>query len=134
MSRTCPKLFAVVIATLLALPPGWCCLLPAPSPATSDTPSVPMNDCCCGSESTPHSEQPNNQPTAPQPPRTCCCGHRDLLRGAAPGYDVAKDLSTVELVPQPLLRFAFANPFLMMDRLDPMPSQPLHVLDCVWRC
>src|SRR4051794_3676576 len=67
--------WALVCSFLLALPPGWCCLLPrhAPPP-TTEAPLEPQNDCCCCHQPT----QSAPQPTKPAAPLQCsCCPERE---------------------------------------------------------
>jgi hypothetical protein len=113
---------------LLALPSGWCCLLPlaaAPAPvAEADT------DCCsscCKKPKPPGEEAPTREPMA-----VCCCENLVPL----------KDDGGVKVTPD-----AFVTAHFTADRpagsgerltrpvvLSLSPPRPLHVLRCLWLC
>jgi hypothetical protein len=121
------RLLAFAAALLLALPPGWCCLLPRLRAAAA-SPTAKRH--CCSEEPTPRRDCPahdrGNGPLAP-----CCC-HTDpaLPPGpeAAPADLQAAPLPGVVVAHVPLVG-EFAQDFSLF--ITPPRLQLLH---CVWRC
>jgi hypothetical protein len=116
-------------ALLLALPPGWCCLLPARPTAPAPEDALP---CCplCRHEA----QQPASPPEAcPNPPAGGCSCQSDpatppQAKTAAPDLSVAPDFASAgeALAPTGI------GPALAV--LPSFASPPLQVLLCVWRC
>lgn len=120
-----PAVFTWLLAFVLVLPTGWCCV--DYGTRSGDSPAVKVSGGCpmCAGRSVPDRHQ------APVKSRSCCCEVR-----ATPAKST---LSTVPLDAQP----AFAVAHLDGNVADAAvhdrpvargPTIPLHVLDCVWLC
>jgi hypothetical protein len=117
---------------LLALPPGWCCLLqPCPARAAAPAPADPGPQCPCCSHPIPPPEAP-----APVPPPRCPCADRDATKSGTvkppallPGDGLAAaPTSAPDLQPSTAPGESLAGPNLAL------PSVSLHILHCVWLC
>jgi hypothetical protein len=128
------RLSALACGLLLALPPGWCCLLlpcpvraaaPAQTEATADEAQCP---CCRHTVPQPQPPSDAAPPRCPQP--TCCAAAPDAVKPSAPLADTALPaaLPAADLSPCPA-------PTGPAAAVAPSPaSTPLHVLHCVWLC
>ncbi len=138
------RLLVLACGLLLALPPGWCCLLPlcpaAQHAAPVTAPAGPCEPeetcCCCGAGARP--VPPPASPTPAPIPATCCpgCADRDVTApDAVKPPVVSPDAAPVAALP--------AGPHLLSGASSAGPaadlgplchSTPLHVLHCVWLC
>jgi hypothetical protein len=117
-------------AVLLALPQGWCCFLPLPTPCREEAPAE-VAACCHGPDGVRH------EPMAPTPepakPLKACCCQPDALAG--PNVEKPQlDLGLVASVSAPAPGLAFANTPGRIDDGFHLLSPPLHLLHCVWLC
>jgi hypothetical protein len=118
------RILAVVNATLLALPPAWCCILPAEQ--MKGAPSKPAHSCCNSG----HQESAPQKPDVPsQPSRDCCC-QQD--RTTPPTVEPVSFL----VLSVPLCDLLAAQPEIADQGTSPVVIfyPPLHVLHCIWRC
>jgi hypothetical protein len=126
--RTAPRdLLVLTACVLLALPPGWCCIL-LPEPAQAAV-MARADDCCRGCCAPPTPSQ--DAPPGRTPMKVCCCDNLIPLRkGAAQDTpDAPADLlPAVEVAPAPT-----GQPVSAAGKFLP-PPRALHVLLCVWRC
>lgn len=119
------KSVVLSIATLLALPPGWCCGMF--QHVKADT--APEKTECCQH---PGPEKPSdNLPATPK--AECCCSHE----AAIPAKAVEPtDTPSVVLFAVPNLGDLYFGLERTCDSVvllfDPGPK--LHILKCVWRC
>jgi hypothetical protein len=118
----------LLLAVLLALPPGWCCFVMTDVRATSPEPE-PTDCCCC--PPAPAGEE--DAPARPAP--RCCCGHRDVLKPEG------RTRTLPDGVVEPLLPLPVVAPITPATAataeallLPPPLPCPLHVLRCVWLC
>jgi hypothetical protein len=124
------NLLAFTACVMLALPPGWCCILAsAPGDPATETEKPACENCCRGC-----CPQPPRGDDAPpgRAPMTVCC-HDNLI----PSHKgPAKQLPELAAVPLP---FAVETPALPV-RDSATASGPfsapraLYVLLCVWLC
>lgn len=126
----------------LALPPGWCCILPqAMSSATEQVPTeqVPPSKlcCCCTPESEPPARTPE-EPRAPDEPAQvpspgCCCPHAEATKVAS--ADKPADYGSALAVLFPSRPFTAAGSLrIIASSHGPAEPIPLQILHCVWRC
>ena len=111
----------------LALPPGWCCLVPAR--ATQDTP-VPAGHCCSYTKSAPPAD-PVPEP-APAKPGGCGCCERDSTPPLDPERLIAAPAPAASPAVEPSP--PRAGPGLTFAVGFHAPSPPLQILYCVWLC
>jgi hypothetical protein len=130
---TCRTL-VIVAASLLTLPAGWCCMLPAPT-AAQGAPADACKSCCGGC--------PLSKPNCPAPakgkdrrppfPFVSCC----YLRTGVPPVRSLAHLVTLAILasgPDFIAASAALPNWEEVDGRRPGPSPPLHVLHCVWLC
>jgi hypothetical protein len=120
------QLLAFGATLLLALPPGWCCLLPRFG-ATAPSPKAKRH--CCSEGPAPRRDCPahdrGNDPLAP----SCCCQTDPALPPgpeATPADLAATPLPGVAVAPVPL-----GGELAQDFNFSPPPLQLLH---CVWLC
>jgi hypothetical protein len=125
---------ALVLAcgTLLALPPGWCCLFgrgyccgarPEAKAACSCAKTAEAA-CCC-------KEKPS-EPLKPPPEKSRCCV-RDLT--VAPKVDPPTGGLAVAVLAGPPALLADLTTFSFSPTLPTtLSTPPLHLLYCVWLC
>jgi hypothetical protein len=120
-----PVAFTYLLAFVLVLPTGWCCVdygAPSGQPtAVKASSGCPM----CAGRSAPDRQR------APAKSRSCCCEVR-----ATPAKSVH---ATVPLDAQPAFVVAPLDAVAAGEavRTEPFargPTIPLHVLACVWLC
>jgi hypothetical protein len=127
------RLLLLTAAGMLALPPGWCCIL-APAAGVSaarlavpERPT-PCTHCC----QEPRADQEEEQPPS-RPPCTVCCGDLNV-----PLSQRAIDFSPDALVAALPPAAALPDPTGAVDAIAPAwpipPTRALHVLQCVWLC
>jgi hypothetical protein len=115
------KALAIVAALILALPQGWCCILPGAPRACCqccDQGGTCKSDCCNSAA------KPNRGP--PQKKSPCACG-KDLIKQAHKvGFAVS---------PTPVLLVVAGEP-PVVERLfmQAMKESNLQQLLCRWRC
>jgi hypothetical protein len=132
MRRFLLHLLPLACGLLLALPPGWCCLLgPCPAraaPAPAEPSDGAQCPCCCH-------PNPRPEPARPAPPLRCPCADRDattpdvlkpptLLSGD--GLAALPAGADLELTASHDAPVTHAGPLSL--------SAPLNVLHCVWLC
>jgi hypothetical protein len=134
MGNVTKRPLVLAFCVLLALPPGWCCVLPVcTARGTERAPSEERHDCC---KHCPHREDRAKPPVpmapAPEPCALCCQPSLDRLPPASP-EKVQPDLSLpTPLLPMPVLIAEVSG--VVADVSLPDPSPPLNVLHCVWLC
>lgn len=121
-------ILVTLTASLLVLPPGWCCLRLGAAKV-----SAPPRSCCCHCD---HCDNPRPGPQddpSPKPPKTCCCLDRTAIVKADQGQPaddltIAKPPTAIEAAPLPSAEEVPAP--------APLPLSPhsRHVLHCVWLC
>jgi hypothetical protein len=134
---------ALLCSVLLALPPGWCCMVgsapccnqcqPVKNEKVPSTHPSSHKSCCCSSETTEqNSNCPAPSPKPSTPVKPCCC---EKAPSSLPeGARLLPDLFVVPLAV--LVELPFSNG---IDRAAAGPalvdtSPALHVLHCVWLC
>ena len=130
MRTVCHHLLVYVCGALLAVPFGWCCILPAALQAAQVESAEEAPRCPhCPAPEAPSDE---NEAPAPTEPMQCPCVERQAPAPTA-GDDYHPDLVT------------FSGPVVLdLPALCPHDrpttcghldsSQTLHVLHCVWLC
>jgi hypothetical protein len=132
MPRRPFRVLALVCGLVLALPPGWCCLLAAPkAPVRAAAPTCDGCCCCCRV-----AHPPADPPAPPRGPfaKGCCCADRNATKPAGPEMIApcpAPDLLAVPPAAAPAP--AHLGPVLVADRPD-LHSPPANLLHCVWLC
>lgn len=128
MNNLLLRSLVLVMAGLLAVPPGWCC----PTRAASSAVVIPRFDSCqCHSASHFGQDSSSHIPAVP-PPSKCCCDSDTILSPSPDGPDLNLALATAN--------FAAAwLPNEQDDDLAPLPAAPwrspsAQVLHCVWLC
>src|SRR5579884_1984911 len=140
MSKSSAQPLALVCALVLALPSGWCCVLPLQAVRTS--PSSVSAACCCCHETTDTAQ-----------PSCCCCGKSKSPDRPAQPAPLVKACScstplstppTSDAPSQPQATTLLVCPGLdvsttagvtveQLEDFSPL-SCPLHLFQCVWRC
>ena len=123
------RLLACVLALSLALPPGWCCVVPAPKAKAAATPAS-AGASCCHSETKPVSS-PEKSP-APLPQRKCCCEFNATTPPQTQEVALDRALSVPFTSCVAGLILIPANAVASTAFVYPTPS--LQILQCVWRC
>ncbi|MGE0609451.1 MAG: hypothetical protein AB7O62_20335 [Pirellulales bacterium] len=124
MNAAVLKSLVLANALLLAMPPGWCCRVPAIKDA-----AVRKSSCC--HQQTPERPAPSQMPG--QPGLHCCCTRQATLPQAAvapdhDGVNAVAVLAETALGPlQQTLPLSHALPAMAA-------GPPLRILNCVWRC
>ncbi len=119
---------------LLALPPGWCCMVPYRASTQRVPPSdKPQNSACCK-----HHDTPSTPPTRQAPKRTplpygqCPCSDHSLFTDAS--KVVCADLA----LPAPLPLIDEASSSATAEAPSDLPIWPLdnslQLIHCVWLC
>ena len=111
------RLLALLCCLNLALPPGWCSF-------AFPVRAAEHGGCCdlCGCE---EREQP-----APAPaPSQCCCYEQNWSKPPLPVI-VEADQTTVAFDAIQVVPLLWFN----LEFAIPVPSLPIHVLNCVWLC
>jgi hypothetical protein len=119
-------------ALLLALQPGWCCLLPQ-AEKTLVSPSA-MAACCADHSAPPlracPALQSDNHP--PAQASVCCCATDNPLRE---GSEKARtDLTTLPLAAETCAGVPLAAAAIVSGFTPFAASAPLQLLHCVWLC
>jgi hypothetical protein len=117
---------------LLALPPGWCCMLQLPKAEEQARPAAPKSVpcCCCKKGAKPASPTPA---PPPQRPARCPCADRHSTAPDAPKV-IGCDLSCVAPLPTTdLAPSGTAAGHPVVFRALPSETSP-HLLNCVWLC
>jgi hypothetical protein len=133
MSLPFKKILAIAFPVLLALPPGWCCILVSVAEAAK-APNMASQQCrsCC----TRHSEaQPAKKHAPPSPASRCPCAER--LNFERPAATVKK----VDLSPGDVAVFSLPSfmPVCQTSNVPAnvptlVPSCQIHISNCVWLC
>jgi len=128
VKRTCFQALVAVTVVLLALPQGWCCLVPRMLPKPKDAEAA----CCCCHVNQTAPEQKDKSPE-PAEPFACCCEPR-LMAADQGAWD-----QSFEMPAAILTTFEDWFPTSTLVAFDSSRSgesggPPLHVLLCVWRC
>jgi hypothetical protein len=130
--RALPRSLVLVVCVLLALPPGWCCMLPANAPAEPHKSS--HADCCkcdhCTRPQIPKQPEPRKQPLSPG---ECPCTERTWT---LPAWTVT---FADYLVPAFSTALLGDDPSRMpaLDQVEFFSFDSYHALHlrcCVWRC
>jgi len=121
---------AAVMVMLLALPQGWCCMLPRMLPKAKD---AEASCCCCQAKQAPAPEQKDDS-QEPTDPFTCCCEPREMSVDQGIVWTHTFDmpfaiLATFDEILPTSPSVAFDSP-----QQGDSNGPPLHVLHCVWRC
>jgi hypothetical protein len=122
------NLLVFAVGVLLALPPGWCCMLVAVS---VQAPKPARADCCAKCCAQPQAPAGEETPPGPAPLTVCCCDNLVPLH-----KNSAKSLPDAAELPLPFV----AEPAARVERPTApaaeavSPRCSLHVLLCVWRC
>jgi hypothetical protein len=126
------RLLVIVMSVLLALPPGWCCMLrvlASPEIAQEDS-----SECCECDHCTNHHAPQRKHHKMPLSQGECPCTQR--LSTPLPGSPltfadcVAPDYLMAWIVEEPVLTRS-------VDQVDPLSfdsAHALHLRCCVWRC
>lgn len=132
------KPLMLVYALVLALPSGWCCLLPLQSVQAANEQSKPS--CCSKAAAHPNKSccsRKTNRPTAPACPsplvKACCCSTQLTPPPDRVAPDQPEAIANLVLADAD---FATAGGFFAQRHEVPFPSLscPLQLLLCVWRC
>src|SRR6266540_2594735 len=129
MNSILSRILVLSTALVVASPPGWCCILPTPSEKKARSP-VPHCPHCPRPQPQPKKESPrDSKPKIPL--SSCCCDHETLppdpkVAPDNPGLAVPTLVLDGEHLPLGVL---VAESF---ERL--LPTPPLQILHCVWRC
>jgi hypothetical protein len=127
-------------ACLLAMPAGWCCIVPGlaasepcamHAPATPTKPAKATRSCC----EQPQSEQTPATPQAPAPAKTSACCCQSLEAPVPEAVKVVVDMQLVCLLPAILViddAACFEVAGAVIDLPPPTPS--VQILNCVWLC
>lgn len=129
MKRFTLQALVAFMTVLLALPQGWCCLVPRMLPKAKDAEAA---CCCCHVQSeAPKPQEP--KPAEPSDPFVCCCEPREATQDQGVSLDLAflpiAFVPAIDLIP-PVHPILTASRDRSSDSADP----PLHVLHCVWLC
>jgi hypothetical protein len=125
---------ALMCGLILALPPGWCCMLSPRASTTGARGEAKQVRSCCGhckhSSKATHPSAPSRQPL---PPGKCPCTDRDATSPDAfkiLGSDLVLTSSTSvgDAVP---CSVSFGHP---IEVHDPPSDSSFLILHCVWRC
>jgi hypothetical protein len=118
---------------LLALPPGWCCMVPAWG-TSQETPKSdgPQPRSCCGhSNEAPKPAAPERPNRAPLPVDQCPCCERSTSTDAPKtvGCDQAltAPLPLIDLAAAPVAGPILDSPVFLFDH-------SLRLIHCVWLC
>jgi hypothetical protein len=133
MTSLFTRLLVLACSTLLALPPGWCCLAFCHAPARTARPDAEPLASCCKHKTTPASP---HQAPEPLPPEECPCADRHTT---APDQrpSVLPDVS----LPAFLIPITSAPDLGVTSQLDavgnvpfPFAEPPPQLLYCLWLC
>ena len=138
MSLFLARSLVVACNLILALPPGWCCLVPV---RQVETPSQPQQSCCRPTSPSPactcchpRGADHSNSPAEHVPPiKNCCCSA--LISMPPSGVDTPRP----DLTASTLLLVADADqPGISTDEAFGghvfFSTRSLQLLHCVWRC
>jgi hypothetical protein len=121
---------------LVALPPGWCCVLvPAAccgnqQPVEQRGAPVKHKSCCCAAKPTQNGSQP--KPKGGAPVKSCSCEKPPNVPSDTARF--GPDLLALGFVrTTQLAHFSVTEP-IQSGRTSPALSPPLHVSHCVWLC
>jgi hypothetical protein len=117
---------------LLALPPGWCCMVRAGVPTPAAEKAAPHHCPCCPCQGTAKPKAPEPHPL-PLPPAQCPCDGRqatapDATKASGDNLTLAAPPPVIDLVPT----------FSVDGDIVALPFFPSHVslqlLHRVWLC
>jgi hypothetical protein len=137
--RSCGiRCLVLIYSLVLALPAGWCCMLPLPSAPAALRASAPIKPCgcCCGctmDEPASPPSSPSRKTPVPSDPAKCCCADRHTIISSGP-EQLGPDLMLVGSIPLDEVLSAFVGLLNDSPLSGPFPCRPLHILDCVWLC
>lgn len=117
-------------ALLLALPQGWCCLIPLATACPDETP-VEAAECCHCSNGVKH-EPSTPTPKPAKPLKACCCQPDSLAGPNAEKFHF--DLGMVAPVDATVSDLALPNNPGQVAHGFHLLSPPLNLLHCVWLC
>ncbi len=127
------RFLTLVGSLLLALPPGWCCMLWPQAPAQETRTAASQTRPCCG-QCEPEGKPPAPSPgkPAPLPAGKCPCHDRDTTSPDAPkgvGPHLLAPATPLVVGPPPCWAGSGRH-------VDPpaFVSNPLRLLNCVWLC
>jgi len=123
------NLLTLVVGVLLALPPGWCCILASAPVATTQKPAPSCDECCRGCCPQPPS---GDEVPAGRPPMTLCCCDNLVSRHEGPVKDLPPDTT-----PGLTCQVEVEKPASQLVAATDVPyhsSCSLHILLCVWTC
>jgi hypothetical protein len=129
-----PRYLLLTCGLLLALPPGWCCMVPARGVAEDvrKRDDSPPRSCCDRGHRAPAPAAPERPKRAPLPFDQCPCFERsastDVPKTVGCDHALAAPLPLVDLVPSPTV----AVPTLAQPA-SPLDSS-LQLVHCVWLC
>lgn len=131
MLRPWMHYLALGCGCLLALPPGWCCLLQqlAAKPAPQAAEPAP-HPSCCGATPAPVQSSPAPERPLPRYPERCACADRQatMLDDACAAWCDLLGATSVLLVEPALALWSHAS----WAALPPTASP--HLWNCVWLC
>jgi hypothetical protein len=133
MGNLTRHLLSLVAGVMLALPPGWCCILAPAAAVAAERPSVPGPPACCPGCCPEPSPAQDEQPPS-RAPCTVCCGDQNVplskrATDYAPDATVAALPVTVAVLPGP-----GGAPGRIAPAWPLSPPRALHLLQCVWLC
>lgn len=125
MNRFIQPAVILVLATLLAIGPGWCRLHCA---AADDSEASRVGTCC-------HAKLADASHQQPSPASAECRCHAQPITNDVRGLVVEQPVHVLGIDPfasRPL----GGHPVRMLNAAvwDGIPVVPIHVLKCVWRC
>jgi hypothetical protein len=124
----------VACSLLLALPPGWCCLLEGPIFGQGGKKKLNTCGACCCDHPAKHSDAtPGPVPASPRPAR-CPCDDRNSTSPdpVSAKVDCGIALPALRTPLSPLSPCLIENVLLGTDRVCLDGS--LHLLNCTWLC
>ncbi|MGE3808756.1 MAG: hypothetical protein AB7K24_29170 [Gemmataceae bacterium] len=141
MIRFVAHLPGLLTACMLAMPVGWCCIVPglaseAPCPIHAPAKPIksekPVRSCCGG-----HASSTEQNPAAPQTPAPktvkCCCESSEAPVPHA--FKVVVDQLFLCMLPVAETGSFHTSFELTADTFEsPPPTPPLQILHCVWLC
>lgn len=131
MRLTLTKIPAVLCTLILALPPGWCCMLAS---SVSCGGAEQTRKCC------PSGDREHQSPICPsqgqqQTPEKCSCFNPQIVLDKAKN-SLPDDSSFVALLPE--FDLTVSEPSHSVQNLvesnEPISILPLNILHCCWLC
>jgi hypothetical protein len=125
------RVLALVCTLLLALPPGWCCILQSTALAVRGKERLAARPACCG-HCKGHAPTKSSDPVR-LPPGSCPCTDRALTVPSAPRVVACESAVVTPLaLPEPVVSGATAGDGGACSL--PVFSLPPRVLNCLWLC